>query len=227
MSEPTALLTTIDDYLLSLADGIALAQRELGKAAASGPPGRQFSYYLPELDFELRMRIQITQDEELSQRYESVRAPEVRDKHLLFSPVATSTTTNTQTEVLSIIKGRFVAVPANDGLPPTLVRTTLETDGQGSRTLVVRTESAARQALAGVDIEVNLDREASDALSAEHGVTGIDWSGTWLGAGLLQTDAAGVARVEVHLDPALPVDTQVVLTVDAAGQTELFVVPVR
>ena len=93
MSETTTLLTTIDDYLLSLADGIALAQSELSRSAAAGPPGHQVAYYLPRLDFELRMTLRVTRSEELSQRYESVRAPDARDTHLLFSPVSSSTST--------------------------------------------------------------------------------------------------------------------------------------
>jgi len=221
MSDPTALLTTLDDYLLSLADGVALAQHELSRTAAAGPPGKQFAYYLPKLEFELRMTMQVTQSQELSDRYAPVRMGEVRDKHLLFSPV--TNTTQSQTEVVSILKGSFVAVPANDGLPAIVLSTALQELGGGQVEIVVEARTAAGAVHPGLSVEANLDRDDSATWSAEEGVTSLDWSGTTLDAAVIDTDAQGRSRFVLTVGAAMAAGAQLVLTFDAAGQTETLI----
>ena len=46
-ADPADSFSTLDDFLLSLADGVTQAQEELARAGAIGPPGRQFAYHLP------------------------------------------------------------------------------------------------------------------------------------------------------------------------------------
>lgn len=219
MSETTVLLTTIDDYLLSLADGIALAQSELSRAAAAGPPGQQFTYYLPRLDFELRMKMRVTKSEQLSQRYESVRAPEARDTHLLFTPVTGSSTSTT--EVTSVIKGAFVAVPPNQGLPATQLTSTVHTTADGF-VITIEATTTANEPRASLAVEVNLDREESEDLTG----AALDWTGTDLDAGLLLTDALGTASVTLTVGAAMAPGAQLLISLDADGRTELLVVQV-
>ena len=228
MADPTALLTTIDDYLLSLADGIALAQNELSRTAAAGPPGKQFTYYLPKLEFELRMRIQVTQDQALSHRYESVRDPAVRDKHLLFSPVnasQSSSSSSSVTEVISTVKGSFVAVPANEGLPAVVLRSRVEANGRAV-TVFVDATNAAAEPLGGLSVEVNIDRDESETMSADEGVPTLDWTDTWLDAGVVRTAPTGEASVLLNIGTAMPAGAHLVLAIDAAQQTEMLVIEV-
>ena len=48
--------TTLDDYLLALADGIQQAQRQLDQVTVAGRPGQPATgYHLPRVEFELKM----------------------------------------------------------------------------------------------------------------------------------------------------------------------------
>ena len=41
MPDPKDAFSTLDDFLLSLADGVSHAQAEAARAGAAGPPGAQ------------------------------------------------------------------------------------------------------------------------------------------------------------------------------------------
>ena len=69
MADATDAFSTIDDFLLSLAEGVSYAQGELARAGVSGPPGAQVLYQLPRVEFELKMNLTVVQDQGLSQRY--------------------------------------------------------------------------------------------------------------------------------------------------------------
>src|SRR5215475_6708046 len=100
--------STLDDFLLSLADGIASAQQSLSHSGATGTSGRQFTYHLPRVDFELKMNLRVVEDEGLSARYRTVRPARLGNKHLLFRPLVAEESSSTL-EVAAIIKGSFVA----------------------------------------------------------------------------------------------------------------------
>ena len=62
MSQSDEILTgTIDDYLLSIADGIEKAQAVLSKVRVPGQPGTPpTTYIIPSLEFELRMHVELS-----------------------------------------------------------------------------------------------------------------------------------------------------------------------
>src|SRR3954470_9360110 len=72
MADQTDVFSTLDDFLLSLADGITSAQDVLTRGSALGPVGRQYTYHLPRVDFELKLNLRVVEDALLSQRYRPV-----------------------------------------------------------------------------------------------------------------------------------------------------------
>lgn len=200
------LFGTLDEYLLELADGLAKAQAELGALSSAGAPGRQFTYYVPKLDFELRMDLRVET---------STTSGTTGIKVLKMRPVrlAETATTQSTTELVSVIRGSFVAVPANDGLPPVVLDASVSKDATGLPLVTVRVRNAAGEVLPNVEVEFNLDRKATAQ------VAGIEPSPkTDVTLAVVKTDASGVARTTVRIadDEKARV---LALTVDALGRT--------
>ena len=223
MPDPADSFSTLDDVLLSLADGVTHAQAELARAGAIGPPGRQFAYHLPRVEFELKMNLRVVDDPALSARYRTLRPVGAGDRHLLFKPLAAEEAATTL-EIAAVVRGAFVAVPANDGLPGAVVRTLVAPGPPPTVTIVAR--NAAGEPLAGVAVEVNLDREESAALTAATGRTLVLAPGTGFAQGVVTTDATGTAQAELTLDPRQGPGL-LALVIDAADRTETLVYEVR
>lgn len=201
MTTPDDAFSTLDDFLLSLADGVAQAQGELTRGGAMGPPGRQFLYHLPRVDFELKMNLRVVEDAGLSQRYRQFRPDRNGDKHLLFKPLAPDEVATSTLEVAAVIRGSFVAVPENNGLPAVVVSTGMVATDPHAPVLVVTVRNAAGEALEGVEVQVNLDREESQLLTKAVNQTFALSEGTGFTNSVLLTDVNG--RAEVRLDIAV------------------------
>lgn len=229
MADATEILTTIDDYLISIADGLRYAQAELGRAGAAGASGSQVSYYVPRLDFELKMTLKVVEDTALSGRYGRDALSPARDRHLMFSPVNAEQTSRSSfsAEIVSTIRGSFVAVPANDGLPTARLRLVVRPDG-ADHVVEAHLRDAVGKPLAGVEVQFNLDRDDSEALSQEAGVRASPLlaPGTALDLGVASTGADGLATATLRVDPAQARGSLLVLVVDAAGQSETHVIEV-
>lgn len=231
MSDPSEFVsTTVDDLLLSIAEGIVHAQQELDRLRtvdALGRPGQ--AYQIPYLDFELRVSARVVEDAALDQRYELKGSPRgIRKKHILVQPVQPVENTGLfQAEVVSTLRGRFVAVPPNSGLPPLVIGSELDYLGPRARRIRVSVRNAVGEAIAGAEVHVNRDLAASKELSAADGVT-LDAfrPGTTLSAGLLRTDAEGRASVELAIDANEPAKASIVLALDVAGVGESLTVVV-
>lgn len=225
MADPEEAFSTLDDFLLSLADGVAQAQAELARAGALGPPGRQFTYHLPRVDFELKMNLRVVEDESLSRRYRTVRLLRDGNKHLLFKPLSATETSSTL-EIAAVVKGAFVAVPANGGLPSALL--SVSVDASDPRAPVVRAvlTNAAGEPLPGVDVQFNLDREESAALTASAGRTLVLDPGTGFEQAVAATDETGQAQAVLRV-PSSQGPGLLALVVDAAERTETVVYEVR
>src|SRR5688572_19029784 len=158
MPDANEAFSTLDDFLLSLADGITQAQETLSRSGASGPPGRQVTYQLPRVDFEVKMNLRVVEDEGLSARYRAVRPERLSAKHLLFKPRTTEEASSTL-EIAAVIKGAFVAVPFNNGLPPTILETSVQSTGDPRVKRVRATvRNAAGEPRPGIDVQFNVDR---------------------------------------------------------------------
>ncbi len=221
MSNPVELLSTIDDYLLSIADGIALAQQHLAASAASGPPGRQFTYYLPKVDFELRMTVRVVESTDLTAKYQKVRGARANDQHLVFAPVSpeAQATMGLTAEIVSVVSGSFVAVPANEGLPAVRLATSIDATDPRAVLVTVRARNASNEPVRDLEVHVNLDREESALLDPTHPLG----AGTGLAAPLVRTGPDGVASTVLTIDATQAPHSLLALVIDAAGRTEMVV----
>lgn len=208
MSETTQLAQelfgTLDEYLISLADGLAQAQEELGQLASAGAPGRQFTYYVPKLEFELRMDIVV------ETTTTSTSSP-VPGKVLKMRPVRAVdvATTEATTGIVSVIRGSFVAVPANEGLPALMLEAHVARSATGVPEVVARVRNAAGEPLPRLEVEFNLDRAATKQLSGQAPLPETDVT-----RAVVATDAAGEARTSLKIGKGELAKT-LVLTVDA------------
>lgn len=218
MTTPDDAFSTLDDFLLSLADGVAQAQGELTRGGAMGPPGRQFLYHLPRVDFELKMNLRVVEDAGLSQRYRQFRRERNGDKHLLFKPLAADEVATSTLDVAAIIRGAFVAVPENNGLPAVVVSTGIVSTNPRAPVLVTTVRNAAGEALEGVEVQVNLDREESQLLTQAANQQFALSEGTGLANGVLLTDVNG--RAETRLDIAvMQTPCLLAMVIDVGEQT--------
>ncbi|MCB9761012.1 MAG: hypothetical protein H6739_14330 [Alphaproteobacteria bacterium] len=233
MSDVNQVLTTIDDYLLSLADGIALAQTQLSRLGAQGPPGKQFNYYLPKLDFELRMTLNMVESSSLSERYDPYRGERAaRDQHVCFAPVTSEqqASSSFSAEIVSVIKGSFVAVPANEGLPAVHVSSQLDASNPQAVVVTVRARNAAGEPMAGLEVQFNLDRDETVTLTDETGTVDgstLNWTGTYLRDGVVTTDSSGQATTTLFVGGGMAKGARLAVVLDAAYRTELLVYEVR
>lgn len=221
MPSPNDAFSTLDDFLLSLADGIGQAQAELARAGVQGPPGRQHSYHLPRVDFELKMNLRVVDDPRLSDRYKQQRVYRLSNKHLLFAPAKAGATESSEMEIAAVVRGTFVAVPANDGLPSAVLRTSIDDTDPKAPQIVLVAQNAAGEPLAGLEVQFSLDREESALLTTASGGTFTLDPETRLDRGVAYTDADGTTRVTLHVAAAQR--GTLVLVVDAAGRTETVV----
>ena len=225
MPDAIDAFSTLDDFLLSLADGITQAQETLARSGVTGPPGRQVAYQLPRVDFEVKMNLRVVEDEGLSARYRTVRPDRFSARHLLFKPLTTEEASSTL-EIAAVIKGAFVAVPANNGLPPTVIETTVDATGDPRVKRVRATvRNAAGEPRPAVEVQFNVDREDSAALTAGSGGTFTLTTGTGFAVGVVLTDANGVAEAELRIAAGQP-RVVLALVIDAADRTEQLVLEV-
>lgn len=221
MADATDAFSTIDDFLLSLAEGVSHAQVELARAGVSGPPGAQVLYQLPRVEFELKMNLAVVQDQVLSQRYRYLRAIRPNDKHLLFKPL-TSEEASSTLEIAATVTGAFIAVPANNGLPAPVMRTVVDPSDPQAPSVRVSVSNAAGEPMPGVEVQLNVDREESVALNRAAGLDFAVAPGTGFDQGVLVTDAGGTAHTVLRID-AGQAPGLLVIAIDALSRTDEIV----
>lgn len=230
---------TLDDYLLALAQGIQQAQRQLDQLTVPGLHGQPtIAYHLPRVEFELKMTFAMhgqRSDGGGSGGGTGSGAPQsaraggaggpggaggtgARQSKMLWRPAGPSSSETYSGEATSVIRGSFVAVPVAGGRPPTLVRCALTRKSGRDFGLVVEVTDALGVPQADVEVQLNVDRERSAELGTPAGRTLS--AETNVLAGVVRTDASGRAESTLHIAPAEPAGTVVVVTVDALGATE-------
>jgi hypothetical protein len=235
------ITASIDDYLLGLADGLQKAQRQLNQntlVLQRGEPA--VMYQIPRLDFELKLSLEVTTQTSDDGR----QGPQLRFRPAGVQPGSTSRTA----EIVSVIRGAFIAVPANGGKPAPVIRMELRRIDRRRLEVKVLVASAAGEKLADIDVQFNVDRERSQMLtpvtdsSYETGRFDdplVPWdaasfdekaellTGTRFWDGLVTTDRDGVAVGVLDVDPQERDGTCVVAVVDVLGQTETIVFKVE
>ena len=153
-SDGKLVADSIEEMLVSLAEGVREAQEALNDLAPFDAFGRASpGYFIPHLDFEL--------DVEIETETNNAGRPIFK----VLAARASGGTTSATSHTSSRISGRIIAVPPGEGLPiPQLVLTVESASGAPS-TLTVTASNSAGERLAGQQVELNIDLEASRALS--------------------------------------------------------------
>jgi hypothetical protein len=231
MSDPSDFVSgTIDDLLLSMAEGLVHAQRQLDQLQtvdALGRPGP--TYQVPYLDFDLRVTAQFVTDPTLDQKYTSKALAPGGSRHLVMRAIQPADTTieGFKGEIVSNLRGRFVAVPPNAGKPPLVVSTAVEQVDAQHHDLRVIVRTALGEPVPGLEVHFNLDAALSVTLSAADGVVITELRpSTVLAQGVVITNAAGLSQTSLATSAATPepVGTSIVVAVDVAGRLEHLVV---
>lgn len=185
MSEGRFIADTLESMLVGIAESLREAQEELNGLAPLDGFGRPMPQYrIPHLDFELGFQLTT----------ETTSSGGLR---LKFMPV---TSTEASKEVTSHISGRFIAVPPGEGMPlPQLFAIVEPGDSDSKRILTLTATTSADEVLTGADIELNIDRDASVALSQSAGIAEPNLSTVTFDRAVVQTDDIGVAVAEVDL----------------------------
>ncbi|EHR69513.1 hypothetical protein BurJ1DRAFT_0631 [Burkholderiales bacterium JOSHI_001] len=230
MPDANDAFSTLDDFLLSLADGVTQAQTELARAGAMGPPGAQFSYHLPRVEFELKLNLRVVEDSALSSRYEAIRPARPGDRHLMFRPAnpGSAPGSSSTLDIAATLSGALVAVPANDGLPGLVLTVAVDMADVRVPLVQVQARNTAGEALAGLAVEFNVDREETLALAGQaSGASAMNVAdGTGFAVARVLTDATGLATGQLLLGDKQMAGWLAVV-VDCAGRTEQLVVEVR
>lgn len=198
MSTPTTITTfALQDILLGISDSLNEAQQSLRDAEPYDAFGRPNTLYqLPYLDFQLK----VTSEFESTVESTGTAAPmqAIRFGAVRQPATSTNTSSNSKTEILSTLSGRFVASVPNEGLPQTIiqVKTTVAEDpiaGFYEVELEVELSNVAGEKLADSLVEINLDEEASEALNG----TALQAMPVFA-AGEVKTNAEGLASTHIN-----------------------------
>lgn len=179
---------SLEELLVSLAEGVRAAQNALNEAPLIGPTGRPVSsYQLPYLDFTVQVDMQT--------RTETGGRPVA----LMLMPLAQGVSS----QIHSTISGRFVATPPGDGLPVPRIGMSAGGNIGGKAKILLEVSNSAGERLADQRIELNIDDKDSTKLSEACGVTDFARSGaTRLEDAVLITDAQGRAATQLRIDDA-------------------------
>lgn len=214
--------TTLDDYLLALADGIQQAQRQLDQVTVAGRPGQPATaYHLPRVEFELKMTFAMrgtTPGGEAAQG----EKPGGQRGTLLMRPPPRTDAESYSGEATSTIRGAFVAVPVV-GRAPTTLRCSLVRHSAREIELVVLLADALGVPQVDVAVQIDVDRERSAELGADARPLLPD---TDVQVGLLRTDAKGFAATTLRISDKEPEGAVIVVVIEAAGASETVMVQV-
>lgn len=215
------LETTLDNYLLALAQGIQEAQRHLDTVEVPGRPGQPATgYHLPRVEFELKMQFAMRGEQPTEGEPQKAGA---RTGQLLLRPVARPSGESYSGEAVSTIRGAFVAVPVTGGRTANVLRCSLVRRGPREIALVAFVADALGNPQVDVPIQANVDRERSADLSPDQKPLTLE---TDMSVGLVHTDSRGFAETTLRISDAEPAGAIVVVVVDAPGSTETVMVQV-
>jgi len=162
MSDFDDLSAPLEDYLVGLAEGVREAQRALNEVNVPGPDGKQgVSYHMPKVDFELSLSLSFTSRPEVVRRYDSPIPARSRSA-MVFRPRKGGNGRETSGEAETTIKGSFVAVPVNGGIPsPTM---DVDLTKLGSRKIEIRIQLTSPSGVGteGLEVHCNLEHEEAD-----------------------------------------------------------------
>lgn len=203
-----SILTTVDDYLLSLAEGLHAAQRELD--STTGSADTTYRYYLPKLDFELKMTVELRQRSTVGGTARPV---------LMLRPATASESSSSSTAV-STVSGSFLAVPNSNARLKLRAVSSLVWRNPREAAVTVRLSDESGAPQSGEEVHFNVDKELSALANQALGIPPALSADTTFIDAVVSTDENGVATSLLRIASTEPVGKQVVLVLDIAGQTE-------
>lgn len=212
MSNQSSSALTLKEILLGITDSLNEAQHKLRNMAPYDEYGRPNTMYqIPYLDFNLQVTSEF---ESVSQELpvQSVdtisnadavplRQAEFYQPKMMFRPIpAQSTSSQTSSEVVSTISGRFVATMPNEGIPQVILGCSYKEpvfqNGVYIVTLEVVMENAAGEKLPGMKVEFNFDEDKSEQINGVALTTNPSFDSQEL-----QTNGLGITTNTITIDP--------------------------
>lgn len=228
MADKELINTSVDEYLISLANSINHAQRYISQLRVVGQDGQPtVSYQLPRVDFELKLMFQLDRRHPPAGSTQRNIAKGEGGGYLEAHPLNSDSA-----GAASTIKGSFVAVPIHGGAPPPVIdvtwdRPSNESGGDGDRkiSITVSVRSAGTSPLEGIEVQFNLDKEMARRLN-EPWKTEPDFSkilaNTRLDYGIRITGANGLAQNTLVIGDSLS-NLRVPVVIDVMGVTKSMI----
>lgn len=199
----------LDDFLVSLADGLADARDRLAEPTPEGASGALVTYQLPRLEFELKVNVSTVTTR--SGR-ETMARPTKRRIHVA------PPTSRTESASVSVIRGVFVAVPVDGGVPRPVLQIMVRSTDSGGRVCEVSVHAVDGAPVVGVEVALDVDRELSQQLNGRALATA-----TGLAAGIVVADADGIGRTTLSVAGSEPAGTAIAVSAEAGGARDTLV----
>lgn len=170
MADKELINTSIDEYLISLANSINHAQRYISQLRVAGQDGQpSVTYQLPRVEFELKLLFQLDTRPPPSGGKQRDIAKAEGGAFLEARPISfeAGEVDSTTAAAASTIKGAFVTVPIHGGTPPPVVNIAWKqvSDSPKQITIKVTVRSAIGDALNGREVQFNLDKDLARKLN--------------------------------------------------------------
>lgn len=173
MADKELINTSIDEYLISLANSINHAQRYISQLRVVGQDGQPtVTYQLPKVEFELKLLFQLDTKHPPSGSSQRDMAKGEGSAFLEARPISfeAGEEDSTTAAAASTIKGAFVAVPIHGGTPPPVVNIAWEELSINPKKIkiTVSVRSAIGDALNGCEVEFNLEKGLARKLNEDY-----------------------------------------------------------
>lgn len=226
MATDDLINTSIDEYLISLASSINHAQRYISQLQVAGRDGQPaITYQLPKVDFELKLLFQLDRQRPPSGAWQRDVAKGEGGGFLEARPLSPDAGDAERAAAASTIKGTFVAVPVHGGTPPPVITVSWTQVVAGTYEITVTVGSNIGEALAGREVQFNLDKDLAKKLnplwSLETNLSKI-LPQTRLLYGVRNTNEVGKATNELTIGDLVK-DVRAPVVIDVLGVTKTMV----
>ena len=233
MADKQLINTSIDEYLISLANSINHAQRYIGQLRVAGQDGQPtVTYQLPRVEFELKLMFQLDRRHPPSGQTQRNVAKGEGGAYLEARPLGADAggMDSDTAAAASTIRGSFVAVPVHGGTPPPTVTITWSRSENDPRRISISVSvlSAIGDPLIGREVQFNLDRDLARRYNAPwrnvkpKDVVATVLAQTRLDYGVQPTDEQGKAQNTLVIGDVLE-DLKVPVVIDVMGITRTLI----
>jgi hypothetical protein len=227
MADNQLINTSVDEYLISLANSINHAQRYISQLRVAGQDGQpSVTYQLPRVEFELKLLFQLDRRHPPSQQTQRNVARGEGGAYLEARPIGMDVAEmdSDTAGAASTIKGTFVAVPVHGGTPPPNVTIKWKREGDDPRRIAITVSvvSPTNDPFIGRDVQFNLDRDLARKYNSLWKDAPSVLEKTELTYGVKRTDERGEAHNTLSIQDQLP-DLKVPVVVDVMGISKTLI----